>query len=109
MVAGKQYDAHAAPPDALRAMFKGWQRSSAQVIANSPEILDLRQPNRADRVTRVDVFSAREAEVQRAVHDFLVKDHPEGLLSSPIAPNVPFQSFEVKALPGAPQNSENDG
>ena len=102
MVGGEQYDAHAQPPDGLRAVFKTWQRSSAQDIINSPEILDLRQPNSMDRVTKVDLFSGREAEIQRATHDFLEQGHSQGILSSQIAPNVPFQCYEVNALPGAP-------
>lgn len=106
MVDGGQYDAHAQPPHSLRAVFKRWQRSPAQDITNSPEILDLRQPNGEDRVTQVDVFSSREAEIQHAIHDFLGQGHSEGILSSQTAPNVPFQGFKVNALPGAPQKYE---
>ncbi len=102
----EQHNAHAQPPDALRALFKKWQRSTVQDVTRSPEILDMQLSNGLERVTKVDVFSGREAEIQHAIYDFVVPGPSRKELTGEILPTVRLLGFEVNALPGAPERYE---
>ena len=92
------------PPDQLRSTFKKWQRSTAQEIANSPDILDLNRPDAFNQVTKVDAFTGLDANIESAVSSFMVR---EDLLQKHVshkACDVPQAAYRVNALPGAHRN-----
>ena len=96
-----QHDAHALPPDGLRALFKKCQRSTVQEIVGSPDVLDLHRSEDLCRVTKFESFSGRGKDIQHAIREFLAEDRPTTIRPRRIAEPVLLDAFSVNNLPGA--------
>lgn len=85
-------DAHASPPEALRTLFKGLQKSSAIDVAENDSILDFERPASIDAHAHKLQSSLDVSEISGAVASFL------GYKASN---ECHLEVYEVTASPGA--------